>query len=73
MEQNGHSEYPFLSIVFTLISWFSYHLGTYDMAAFDKNILLPIVHFVTIGSGSTAIVLGCIAFWDRVVKGKRKK
>ena len=68
-----HPDFPILSLYFTIISWYSYLITTFDLHALDNTVFLPIAHLAAIGSGITAMVLGAISLKEKYNKWKSKK
>lgn len=73
MEQPHHSEYPLLSLIFSVIGFYSWFISTFDMQGLDNALLLPLAHSITIVSGAVAICLGSISLKEKYHKWRKKK
>jgi len=70
MEQHS-SEYPLLSIIFTVISMYTWFMSL-DLQTIDNGLLLPFAHLLTICSGTCAVVLFFISIYEKYIKRKRR-
>ena len=73
MEHEAHSEFPLLSIIFAILSWYTYSMSWFDIKDLDNGYLLPATHLVTICSGTVAVVLGVISIRDKQKKKRKSK
>lgn len=71
MDQPHHSEFPLLSLMFSVMGIYTY-LISMDMQSIDNTYLLPLAHSITICSGAVAVVLGCISIKEKFFKRKNK-
>lgn len=72
MDQPPHSEFPLLSLMFSVMGIYTYIISM-DMQSLDNTYLLPLAHCITICSGTVAVLLGAVSIKEKYNKWKRKK